>query len=108
MLSASYDELLTKADTLHSALAAISNISAEVREGESYSGGGSLPGEAMRTYVVAVRTKGGSVDTLAAQLRANDPPIVARIADDALLLDLRTLTEADVAEIVAAFQRLVP
>jgi len=59
-------------------------------------GGGSLPGQTLPTRVLAIEVP--SPDALAARLRAADPPIVARIEDDRLLLDPRTvLPEQDTA-----------
>ena len=106
MLTASDEELKTKAQTLCDALGAFPGVHAEVKQGESYSGGGSLPGEAIPTWLVAVRMDRFSADELAAQLRAQSTPIVARIAADALLLDLRTLSDGDSDEIATAFQRI--
>jgi len=52
-------------------------------------GGGSLPGQTLPSRVLALEVP--SPDALAARLRAADPPIVARIEDDRLLLDPRTV-----------------
>ena len=65
-------------------------IKAEVIEGRSTVGGGSLPGETLPTWLVAVACD--SPDELAARLRRNDPPVVARIEDGHLVLDPRTVT----------------
>jgi L-seryl-tRNA(Ser) seleniumtransferase len=63
---------------------------------ESTVGGGSLPGQTLPTRALAVEVP--SPDALAAHLRAADPPVVARIEDDRLLLDPRTvLPEQDTA-----------
>jgi len=56
-------------------------------------GGGSLPGDRMDS--VAVRIETAHADGLAKRLRTGDPPVVGRIEDDALLLDLRTVEPAD-------------
>jgi L-seryl-tRNA(Ser) seleniumtransferase len=56
---------------------------------ESTVGGGSLPGQTLPTRVLALEIP--SPDALAAHLRAADPPIVARIEDDRLVLDPRTV-----------------
>ena len=106
MLTASEEKLKAKAQTLCDALGAPPGVHAELKQGESYSGGGSLPGEAIPTWLVAVRMDRLSADELAAQLRTQSTPIVARISGDALLLDLRTLTDENSNEIVAAFQRI--
>jgi len=60
-----------------------------VIEGRSTVGGGSLPGETLPTWLVAVECV--SPDALAARLRRNDPPVVARIEDGRLVLDPRTV-----------------
>jgi L-seryl-tRNA(Ser) seleniumtransferase len=63
---------------------------------ESTVGGGSLPGQTLPTRALALEVP--SPDALAARLRAADPPTVARIEDDRLLLDPRTvLPEQDTA-----------
>ncbi|MBI4498278.1 MAG: L-seryl-tRNA(Sec) selenium transferase [Chloroflexi bacterium] len=71
---------------------------ATVVEGESYVGGGSLPGSTLPTRLVAVAPRvpaggssGAAAQHLAARLRLGDPPIVARIERDRLLLDPRTV-----------------
>jgi L-seryl-tRNA(Ser) seleniumtransferase len=53
---------------------------------------------------VAARDGGGpSADALDARLRRGDPPVVARIADDRLLLDVRTLRDVDLPAVARAF-----
>jgi L-seryl-tRNA(Ser) seleniumtransferase len=56
---------------------------------ESAVGGGSLPGQTLPTRALALEVP--SPDTLAARLRAAHQPVVARIEDDRLLLDPRTV-----------------
>jgi L-seryl-tRNA(Ser) seleniumtransferase len=57
-------------------------------------GGGALPELSLPTWVVALRPAGGAA-ALAERLRAADPPVVARIRDAALILDLRSLDPED-------------
>lgn len=64
-------------------------ISTEVVEGHSAVGGGSLPGETLPTRLLALRV--ASPHALAARLRAADPPVIARIERERLLLDPRTV-----------------
>ena len=75
---------------------------ATVKEAESVIGGGSTPGQALRTFVVAVP---GNARHLEKRLRANDPPIVARIENDELLLDLRTVAAAEEEALLQALAR---
>jgi L-seryl-tRNA(Ser) seleniumtransferase len=66
----------------------------EVIKSESTVGGGSLPGESMKTWVLALDVK--SPDKFMAKLRASDPPLIARTENDRVLLDPRTvLSEQD-------------
>ena len=58
-------------------------------EGLSTVGGGSLPGETLPTCLLALKVK--SPAKLAAQLRETNPPIIARVQEDLLLLDPRTV-----------------
>ncbi|MFN2136840.1 MAG: L-seryl-tRNA(Sec) selenium transferase [Candidatus Promineifilaceae bacterium] len=64
-------------------------IKAEIVEGHSRVGGGSLPGSALPTKLVALNN--GNAQSLAARLRAVDPPVITRIQEDRLLLDPRTV-----------------
>ncbi len=59
---------------------------------ESTVGGGSLPGQALPSWGVGIRAR--SPKRCLDALRAGDPPIVARIEDDVVLLDLRTIDRA--------------
>ena len=72
-------------------------LSAETVPGLSTVGGGSLPGETLPTRLVAVRPGPDRLSAmeLAAGLRRQDPPLVARLEHDRLLLDLRTVRPED-------------
>ena len=84
--------------------------------GHSTVGGGSLPGEELPTTVCAVDAPpgsgaGGNADAFAAALRAAAPPIIARIAEDRVLLDPRTVDPSEdqhVAATLAALCRAAP
>ena len=64
-------------------------VPVEVISGQSTVGGGSLPGETLPTWLVAIQHP--RPNTLASRLRSSDPPIIGRIEDDQLLLDPRTV-----------------
>jgi L-seryl-tRNA(Ser) seleniumtransferase len=70
-------------------LGAVGAAGCEVRESRSAVGGGSLPEVTLPTFVLAL--PGGDPDALLARLRAADPPIVARIEEDRVVLDPRTV-----------------
>ncbi|HXM72335.1 MAG TPA: L-seryl-tRNA(Sec) selenium transferase, partial [Candidatus Dormibacteraeota bacterium] len=60
--------------------------------GESAVGGGSLPGHALPTVLIALS---GPASRLAAALRRGDPPVIARIEKDACCLDPRTVLKGE-------------
>ena len=62
-----------------------------VIDGASEMGSGSLPAQPIPTRLVSVTAPGISADVLAARLRRHEPPVFARIADDRVLFDPRTL-----------------
>jgi L-seryl-tRNA(Ser) seleniumtransferase len=64
-------------------------IAASVIPGESTVGGGSVPGSRLPTFLLAIDAP--QTDELAARLRAWNPPIIGRIAQNILLLDPRTV-----------------
>lgn len=79
-------------------------VPGEVVPAESTVGGGSLPGDTLTTWAFAPRV--AQPNAAAARLRAADPPVIARVADDRLLLDPRTvLPEQDVL-VIAALKEL--
>jgi L-seryl-tRNA(Ser) seleniumtransferase len=64
-------------------------VHASVTSGYSTVGGGSLPGETLPTHLVALELD--SPDAAASRLRAGEPPVIARIENDRLVLDPRTV-----------------
>ena len=97
MLTAAPGELATRAQRLAASIGA----AASVVDGVGRVGGGALPLLELHGPVVAVDAPAGP-DALAAALRAADPPVVARIEDGRLLLDPRTLTDAEAGAVAAA------
>jgi L-seryl-tRNA(Ser) seleniumtransferase len=69
--------------------------SARVIDGVSTVGGGSAPGAELPTHLVELARDGASADHIERDLRSLDPPIVARIQNDRVVLDLRTVEPAD-------------
>jgi L-seryl-tRNA(Ser) seleniumtransferase len=77
---------------------------ARVVDGRSMIGGGSLPEESLPSKLVAIAGEGAYVAALARRLRADDPPVVARVEHDALLLDPRTVRPDEDRALVAALK----
>ncbi len=76
--------------------------------GESLLGGGSTPMQGLPTRLVALSTPmSGGVRRIERRLRANDPPVVARIERDSLLVDLRTVLPDEEEELREALRSAV-
>lgn len=82
-------------------------LSASVCPGTSEVGGGALPLTALPTFLVAITADKLSAQELANNLRQVRPPVVARIAADRLLLDLRTVAAKEEKDLVAALSAVV-
>jgi len=104
MLTMAADEIAARADRLQRALASTPELEAEAVPGFSTTGGGSAPDSALPTTLVALRTSRLSAAELDARLRHGQPPVVGRIADDRLLLDLRTVLEEEDMELARVVQ----
>jgi len=80
-------------------------LAIEVIDGESVIGGGAAPSAVLPTRLLAASAHGLSADELAARLRLSNPPVIARVEEGRVLLDLRTVfPEQDEAVIRALGQ----
>ncbi|MBI5848585.1 MAG: L-seryl-tRNA(Sec) selenium transferase [Nitrospirae bacterium] len=68
-------------------------------KGSSKAGGGSLPEAEFETYAVSLAPRQIAVNELEARLRTGSRPIIARIKDNLLLLDARTIQDQDIREL---------
>ncbi len=100
MLTAKPAELELRARALRADLAPAARDMTEVVPHAGRAGGGTLPGVDLPGWALKVVPRGGSAATLATALRVGQPPIVARVADGAVWLDVRTFSDAE-ARIVA-------
>jgi L-seryl-tRNA(Ser) seleniumtransferase len=82
------------------------DLTFEVRDGESAIGGGAGPNTHPETSLITVSQLRRSADELAAALRRSDPPIICRIADGKVTIDLRTVAPGEEPEILAALVNL--
>jgi L-seryl-tRNA(Ser) seleniumtransferase len=87
MIAMTVEEIGARADALASKLSE-AGVGADVVDGFSTIGGGSAPGSRLPTRLVALTLPAGRLE---ATLRKQRPPVIARIEDDRVVLDLRTV-----------------
>jgi L-seryl-tRNA(Ser) seleniumtransferase len=87
------------AERLAKVVGTAASLSAE--PDRSFVGGGSVPGFELPSWVVAIEAAAGA-ERVAAGLREAPVPIVARVRDDRVLLDVRTLFDEDEAAVEEA------
>jgi len=87
---------LSKAEIAHRADALVAKLppgklNGELIDGESLIGGGSAPSAVLPTVLIAVTCSDFNANDLASRLRAANPPVIARVEEGRVLLDLRTV-----------------
>jgi L-seryl-tRNA(Ser) seleniumtransferase len=107
MMRLTKEEVGRRAEALAARIAA-PKLNVEIVDGESLLGGGAAPSSVLPTRLLAVSCEGLSADELSVRLRGWEPPIIARVEEGRVLLDLRTVfPEQDVA-VAAALARIAP
>jgi L-seryl-tRNA(Ser) seleniumtransferase len=81
-------------------------FSFDLKEGMSLAGGGSLPTQEIPTVLLAVNSKRFSSGRLEKKLRLLEVPIIARIYEDEILFDLRTIDENEFGLIEAGLKSI--
>lgn len=79
----------------------------EVGEDVSFAGGGALPGCELPTRVVRWRPEGFGADEAARRLRLAEPAVVARVRDEWVLFDMRTVGEDEIDAVAEAVSQVV-
>jgi L-seryl-tRNA(Ser) seleniumtransferase len=105
MMRLSKDEIGKRAKTIAEKIRR-PGLSVRVMAGESVIGGGAAPSAVLPTTLVAIASKTRSADELAARLRASAPPIIARVEDAQVLLDLRTVFPEQDETVAVALQEI--
>jgi L-seryl-tRNA(Ser) seleniumtransferase len=103
MLSMSVDEIASRATVLATSLA-VAGWNTHVVDGFSAIGGGSAPGVELPTRLIALSRDNMGAAAIEAMLRRKQPPVIGRIVDDRVMLDLRTVPP-DADETLAALLR---
>jgi L-seryl-tRNA(Ser) seleniumtransferase len=80
----------------------------DIIDGTSMIGGGSTPSHALPTRLISIRSQESSASQIESRLRGNSPPILARVENERVLLDLRTVLPEQDADLANALNTLVP
>jgi L-seryl-tRNA(Ser) seleniumtransferase len=102
MMHMSAGQIKTRAEALQSQFASARHLRMEIIEGESLVGGGSAPTSKLPTFLLAVTADQLSATELATRLREFEMPIVTRVDEGRVLLDLRTVFEDEEHRVVKA------
>ncbi len=106
MLAATPETLRARADALAGAIAqAAPAAEVEIVPGAGFLGSGTLPMEELPTSLVAVTLPDVAPGDLADRLRADEACVFARIEAERLVLDVRTMTDAQLPAVAAAIAR---
>ncbi len=107
MLSTPASEVRSRGRRLAKSLDDVKGLELSLLDGSSKVGGGSAPEAEIPTSLVGVRAKNLSAQAILDRLRSHDPPVIARIADDQVLLDLRTVLPEEEDTLTSALRSLV-
>jgi len=105
MLSLTLEDLQSRTEAFVQKVAN-PNLSIEVRKSESAIGGGAGPTADLPTVLIALSHSSRSAQEIESALRNSSPPIIARVSDDKVLLDLRTVLPHQEAILLTAIDKL--
>jgi L-seryl-tRNA(Ser) seleniumtransferase len=110
MMRLSKDEISARAKALISQVNSPAHSAGMLRlelvDGESLIGGGAAPTSVLPTCLIALTHGDLSADNLSVRLREADPPVIARVEEGRVLLDLRTVFPEQDATVAAAISSL--
>ncbi len=110
MMRLSKDDIATRAKALISQVKSPAHsagtLRLELMDGESLIGGGAAPTSVLPTCLIALTHGDIGADDLSVRLREADPPIIARVEEGRVLLDLRTVFPTQDATVAAAISSL--
>lgn len=103
MLAISYEDLNKRAVSLKRRLSKIDGLSIKLTDDFSTVGGGSMPLSKIRSRVLSISYADMSADKLENKLRENNVPIIVRINENKVIMDIRTVQDRDFTDIYNAF-----
>jgi L-seryl-tRNA(Ser) seleniumtransferase len=109
MLTMPVKDILKKAKRLKNRLKKLedSRLNVALVTGSSRVGGGSLPLQELPTKCLGVTMKGLSANTLESLMRQATPPVIVRIEEDSVVIDLRTVQDEEIGIIADTFEKIL-
>ncbi len=109
MITMPVKSILTKAKRLQNRLKKLGDrrLNVGLVNGASRVGGGSLPLQELPTKCLSIAIEGLSANTIEASLRKSTPPVIVRIEEDSVLMDLRTVQDEEITIIAEAFKKIL-
>jgi L-seryl-tRNA(Ser) seleniumtransferase len=106
MILAPYDQLKSKARRLRRMIGKVDspNFSLHLADGTSKVGGGALPLLVIPTCLIALVPGRLSANAMEQKFRDYDPPIISRVEKDQVLLDVRTIQDAQLTIVAQAIR----
>ncbi|NPV60645.1 MAG: L-seryl-tRNA(Sec) selenium transferase [Actinobacteria bacterium] len=106
MLTTDPETLRKRARLLAKKISSGGAFEAEVVEDVSRAGGGALPMEDLPTWTVTVTSTSMKTSALEEALRKADPPVICRVREDRVIMDMRTVSDEEAELIASAFNEL--
>lgn len=105
MLTEPLSTIAARADALMAQVARLPALDVGLQDTQGYAGGGAMPMLALPGRALALRSHRFSPDELARRLRTGETQVLGRIERDVVLLELRTVSDAEVAPLAAAIAK---
>ena len=100
-------EVEKRANILYEKLKTIDRLEVELMKTKCMIGGGSMPTEVMDSFGVGITMEDESIVKLEERLRTNIYPIIARIQNEKIVFDCKTLTEREIENIYKILKKLI-
>jgi L-seryl-tRNA(Ser) seleniumtransferase len=106
MMRLSREAIGARTESLAQRLGGVPKLQVQIIDGDSVIGGGAAPSSTLPTRLLAVSIEGWSSTELLSRLREREPAVIARVQEDQVLLDLRTVFPDQEASLVSALRAI--
>jgi len=108
MMAASYEEISARAENFieRANRDQSKELQLQMIDGESAIGGGAAPTSRLRTALISLSHTNFSPNEIEVRLRRHDPAVIARIENDRVVVDLRTVLGTDEPDLLSAIRAL--